>query len=79
MSAHDEERIQQLLKQALPPIEDDARPQRDLWPAMLRRLDAKPAPLSQSRWIWFDWALVASLAIVAVSFPASVPLLLYYL
>ena len=79
MSANDEERIQQLLKQALPPIEDDEGPQRDLWPAMLRRLDAKPAPRPQSRWVWFDWALVASLAIVVVSFPASVPLLLYYL
>jgi hypothetical protein len=80
MSAHDEDhRIQQLLKQAMPPVETDTEPGRDLWPAMLRRLDAHPAAQPRPRWLWFDWALLAGLAVVAVTFPASVTLLLYYL
>ena len=43
MSAHDEERIQHLLRQALPPVDAEPEPERDLWPAVLRRLDAKPS------------------------------------
>jgi hypothetical protein len=91
MSAHDEDRLQHLLRQALPPVEAEREPAAslepgtslepdiDLWPAVLRRLDAQPRAQIRSRWIWFDWALAASLAIMAVSFPASIPLLLYYL
>jgi hypothetical protein len=74
MNAHDEDRIKQLLQQALPPIEDDAEPERDLWPAMLQRLDAKPTPPP-----WFDWALLAGLVGLAAFFPASIPVFLYYL
>jgi hypothetical protein len=46
---------------------------------VLRRLDEHPAAQSRSKWVWFDWALLAGLAIVTVSFPASIPMLLYYL
>jgi hypothetical protein len=77
MNAHDEDHIKQLLKQAVPPIEDDAEPERDLWPAMLRRLDGKPTPLHLVP--WFDWALLAGLVGLAAFFPASIPVLLYYL
>ncbi|MGC1460571.1 MAG: hypothetical protein WA802_00130 [Terracidiphilus sp.] len=79
MSAHDEDRIKNLLRQALPPIEAKTEPALDLWPAMLRRLDTKSTAQPGSRWVWFDWALAAGLAVIAVSFPASIPLLLYYL
>jgi hypothetical protein len=79
MNAHDEDRIQHLLKQALPPVAPEAEPERDLWPAVLRRLDAHPAAPPRFTLAWFDWALVAGLALLAVSFPASIPLLLYYL
>ena len=79
MSAHDEDRIKHLLQQALPPIEAEAEPGRDLWPAVLRRLDAHPAAQSRFNWAWFDGALLAGLAAVTVAFPASIPLLLYYL
>jgi hypothetical protein len=73
MNTHDEERIRQLLKQALPTIED-TEPGHDLWPAMLRRLDARsPAPP------WFDWALAGGLAVFGIVFPASIPVFLYYL
>ncbi len=73
MNAHDEERIKQLLKGSLPPI-GDAEPHRDLWPQMLRRLDARPVSVP-----WFDWALAGGLAIFALALPASIPVLLYYL
>lgn len=83
MSAHDEDRIQHLLRQAIPPVDAGPEPSRDLWPQVLRRLDDNLAATStsqpRSRWVWFDWALAAGLAVIAVSFPASIPLLLYYL
>ncbi|MGO8759395.1 MAG: hypothetical protein ACLQG3_14845 [Terracidiphilus sp.] len=82
MNAHDEHRIKELLQQALPPVDPAAEPSRDLWPAVLRRLDAEPA--SQTRALtfsppWFDWALLAALIGFAVSFPATIPVFLYYL
>ena len=79
MSRHDEERMKQTLRAALPRVEADAEPGIDLWPAVLRRLDEeRPAPAGP-RWVWFDGALLAGLAILAVAFPASIPLLVYYL
>jgi hypothetical protein len=73
MNAHDEERMKQLLRKAMPPV-GEAEPARDLWPAMLRRLDAKAdAPP------WFDWALLGGLVVFAAFFPASIPVFLYYL
>ena len=81
MNAHDEDRIKQLLQQALPPADPAAEPARDLWPSVLRRLDAHsaaaaPGPLRQN---WFDWALLAGLIVFAASFPATIPVFLYYL
>jgi hypothetical protein len=96
MSAHEEDRIQQLVRQALPPVNGESgpasEPSIDLWPAVLRRLDEKHAaqpaqshsPLSWYGWVrrgssWFDWALLAGVALLTVAFPASIPLFLYYL
>jgi hypothetical protein len=88
MNAHDEHRIKQLLEQALPPVSPAAEPSRDLWPAVLRRLDAEPAaptralplpPTALARQNWFDWALLAGLIVFALSFPATIPVFLYYL
>lgn len=70
----EEEKIIHLLHQALPPIGDAAEPARDLWPAMLKRLDENPTPVP-----WFDWALLAGLLGVVAFVPASIPVLLYYL
>jgi hypothetical protein len=83
MNAEDEnrimndDRIRQLLKQTLPPVESSAEPERDLWPAVLRRLDANRTPRYMVP--WFDWALLGGLAVFAVSFPATIPVFLYYL
>ena len=79
MNAYDEDRIQHLLKQALPPVAAEAESERDLWPAVLHRFDAHPATPSRFTSAWFDWAVLAGLGLMAVSFPASIPLLLYYL
>jgi hypothetical protein len=79
MSTKDEERLQHLLQQALPPVDAEPVPERDLWPAVFRRLNTQAVARPRSRWVWFDWALAAGLALVAVAFPASIPLLLYYL
>jgi hypothetical protein len=80
MSAQDENRMKQLLRQSLPPVDPTAEPSRDLWPAVLRRVDADPAaaaaPVRQN---WFDWALLAGLVVFALSFPATIPVFLYYL
>ena len=76
-----EEQIKELLKQTLPPVESNAEPERDLWPAVLRRLDedaAQRGPISTSV-PWFDWALLGGLVVFAVSVPASIPVFLYYL
>jgi hypothetical protein len=73
-----EELTKQLLKQSLPPVDSNAEPERDLWPAVLRRLDEDDA--APRHWVpWFDWALLGGLAVFAVSFPATIPVFLYYL
>ena len=81
MNAHDEDRIKLLLQQALPPADPAAEPSRALWPAVLRRLDASPAAAAPGllRQNWFDWALLAGLIVFAASFPATIPVFLYYL
>ena len=68
------ERIGQLLREALPPITDANGPERDLWPAMLRRLNERPARVP-----WFDWALIGALAALIAVFPTAIPVLMYYL
>jgi anti-sigma factor RsiW len=79
MNEHDEDRMKKLLQQALPPVEAEPEPARDLWPAMLRRLDAKQAAPAPIFWSWFDAALLAGLAVFAIFLPASIPVFLYYL
>jgi hypothetical protein len=74
MSTHDEERVKELLRQALKPVEAAPEPSRDLWPAVLQRLGAGPVQVP-----WFDWALLAGLVGLGAFFPASIPVFLYYL
>jgi hypothetical protein len=83
MNQYDENRIKEMLKQALPPVASNAEPARDLWPAVLRRLDVAPTrvlPRSlPQKPPWFDWALIAGLIVFVASFPATIPVILYYL
>ena len=79
MNENDELRMKKLLQQALPPVEGEPESGRDLWPAVLHRMDTEPAALPWFGWVWFDWALVAGLVAFAAFFPASIPVFFYYL
>jgi len=73
-------RIEQLLREALPPIEDQVESGGDLWPAMQRKLCAEAASApAKVRVPWFDWALAGGVALLFAAFPGAIPLLLYYL
>ncbi len=74
MNERDQEQIDQLLKMTLPPVKAGAEPRHDLWPAMLKRLEAPPAAVP-----WFDWALLAAAAACLAIFPGAIPVLLYHL
>ncbi len=71
----DEKELRALLQREFPPLQN-AEPPRDLWPQMLRRLDAQPEPV---RIPWFDWALAAAVAAALLLFPNAIPALLYQL
>ncbi len=80
MTKQEEDRVKQILQRAMPQVDPAAESARDLWPAVLRRIDAEPAAASgPARQNWFDWALLAGLVVFAVSFPAMIPVFLYYL
>ena len=80
-----EKELVNVLQQAVRPVNHELR--RDLWPAMLRRLDEHPreqpwiAALFSSATVravpWFDWALFAGLIVGVSVFPSSIPIWLY--
>lgn len=74
MNEHDQDQIDQLLKMTLTPMKAGGEPRNDLWPAMLKRLDTRPAAVP-----WFDWALLAAAAACLAIFPGAIPVLLYHL
>jgi hypothetical protein len=76
MNEVDQDRIKQLLQQALPPM-SGIEATRDLWPVFLRRLNDEPA--RSLPWLWFDCALAGGLVAFAVFVPATIPVILYYL
>jgi hypothetical protein len=73
MSEANNERIRELLRKAIPPVADRELG-RDLWPQMLLRLHEQPARVP-----WFDWALMALLAILVSFAPEAISVLLYHL
>ncbi len=73
MSEENNEKIRKVLRRAIPPVAD-RQLKRDLWPQMLRRLEERPAQVP-----WFDWALVALLAIWFFFSPEVILVLLYHL
>lgn len=75
MSHEDDQDLKEIsaaLKAAFPP--PDAGLQRDLWPAMLRRMEPP-----QQRVPWYDWALAATLALISFAVPKLLLLLAYHL
>ena len=77
MNTHDQERMEQLLRDALSPVQD-AEPKRDLWPAVLRGLASHPRVTFRSVPL-FDWALAGGVLVFAALAPMTIPVLLYYL
>jgi hypothetical protein len=73
MNDHDPTELKRLLKDTLPPLANTEL-RRDLWPAMLRRLETQAIRVP-----WWDWALLAAAAAVFVFFPGTIPALLYHL
>jgi hypothetical protein len=76
MTAHDQGRVEHLLKQSLPPANSQPRAtlQRDLWTAMRNRLDERSLAVP-----WFEWALLGALLVWLALFPRAIPVLLYHL
>lgn len=76
MKEQEQQRIEQLLKEAMQTTGGQAGTElrRDLWPAMLKRLEARPVGVP-----WFDWALLAGVVGSLLFFPRAIPLILYYL
>jgi len=72
------DRVKRLLRSALAPVGDDPELDRDLWPAMLRRMDENTSR-SVARVPWFDWALGGVLLALAAIAPRTIPVILYYL
>jgi len=72
MKEYDDHQIREALKQSFPPVNPELG--RDLWPAVLRKLDARPAPVP-----WYDWALLGLSAGVFLLFPRLVLVFAYHL
>jgi len=72
MNEPNDDKIRELLKQSMGPVTSELR--RDLWPQMLRRLQERSAAVP-----WFDWALLALLALWLCFSPQAIPVLLYHL
>ncbi|MGA2761689.1 MAG: hypothetical protein ABSF08_15385 [Candidatus Cybelea sp.] len=72
MTEHDDREIRETLKQSFPPVNLELG--RDLWPAVLRKLDAQPIRVP-----WYDWALIALSAAAFLFFPKLILLFAYHL
>ena len=72
MTEHDDRQVRDALKQSFPPLK--AELQRDLWPDVLRKLDARQVSVP-----WYDWALVGLSAAMLLEFPRLVLVFAYHL
>jgi len=64
--------MREALQQSFSPVNTELR--RDLWPAVLRRLDARPVRVP-----WYDWALMGLSAGVFLFFPQLILVFAYHL
>ena len=69
-------RMQALLKSSLPPI-GSAEPSRDLWPDMLKRIEADSG--EEVAFTPLDWTIAGLIAVAVLIFPGLIPGLLYHL
>jgi hypothetical protein len=85
MTENEQDRMKKLLQQALLPVKEQQS--RDLWPRMLRRIEAniamQDAPAGVRNWIqcwtWLDGSLAFGILGLIAVFPAAIPVLLYNL
>ena len=73
MDPLDEQKLREFLKRAAKPADGELR--RNLWPAMLRRMERSEV----RRVPWLDWALAAAVAASLLLAPRMIPVLLYHL
>jgi hypothetical protein len=73
MNQLDDKQFKELIKAAIGPMGEQG-PARDLWPAMLRKLDEP-----RIRFSWFDWVLAALAVLLCILVPEALPGLLYHL
>ena len=72
MTEHDDRQIREALKRSFSPINTELG--RDLWPAVLRKLDTPPARVP-----WYDWALIGVSASLLLLFPQLILVFAYHL
>jgi hypothetical protein len=76
MKEPDHDEVTAIVKDVFPPVDTELR--RDLWPAMLRRMDTAPVT-TPTRMPWYDWVLAGCLAGAALVFPKFLLLVAYHL
>jgi hypothetical protein len=72
MSESDDRQIREALQQSFPPVNTELH--RDLWPEVLRKLEARSAGVP-----WYDWALIGLSATVFLFFPQLILVFVYHL
>lgn len=72
MTEHDDRQIREALQQLFPPVNTEMH--RDLWPAVLRKLEAHPAQMP-----WYDWVLMGLSSAVFLLFPQLILVFAYHL
>ena len=72
MKEPDHEEMSAVLREVFPRVDTELR--RDLWPAMLRKLEAAPVATP-----WYDWVLAGCLAGAVLVFPKFLLLVAYHL
>jgi len=72
MSELNDDQIREALKQSFAPVNPELG--RDLWPALLRKLDSRPRPVP-----WYDWVLIALSVSVVLVFPQPILVFAYHL
>ncbi|MGA3087909.1 MAG: hypothetical protein ABSD75_04810 [Terriglobales bacterium] len=72
MTEDDDSQIRKALQRSFPPLDRELR--RDLWPAVLLKLDTRPTLVP-----WYDWALIGVSAGVFLFFPRLLLVFAYHL
>ena len=72
MTEDNERQIRNALKRSLPPVNTELA--RDVWPDVLRKLDAHPLRVP-----WYDWVLIGLSASVFLVFPRLIFVFAYHL